>query len=291
MRFVSYFLDGKPSFGAVAGDGVIDLSRRLDGRYRQLSDVIADNATNLIEKSLKGVSPDAPLSAIRYRIPVPHPEKIICIGVNYANRNEEYKDGAEAAKYPSMFFRTADSLVGHNEPILRPPESNQLDYEGEIALVIGKAGRRIPKSEALSHIFGLSCFNEGTIRDWTRHGKFNVTQGKNFDATGAMGPWLVTADEFRNFNELTVSTYVNNERRQHDTTANLMFGFADLIAYISTFTTLKPGDVISTGTPTGAGVRFSPPIWLKPGDIVRVEASGIGALSNPIKDEITTAKN
>jgi 5-carboxymethyl-2-hydroxymuconate isomerase len=263
----------------------------MGGKYRGLIDIIADQALNVVEKSIKGVTADEPLADIRYRIPVPNPGKIICIGVNYADRNAEYKDGTDAAKYPSMFFRTPGSLVGHNEPILRPPESEQLDYEGEIALVIGKGGRRIPKSEALGHIFGLSCFNEGTIRDWTRHGKFNVTQGKNFDASGAMGPWLVTADEFKDFTSLTVSTFVNGERRQHDTTANLMYGFADLIAYISTFTTLAPGDVISTGTPTGAGVRFSPPIWLKPGDIVRVEAAGIGALSNPIRDEVSAGNS
>ena len=285
MRLLSYSVGGKESWGAVKGDGVVDLGARLKSRFSGLRDAIAQDALSVLRDETGRAPADVALSAIRYRIPVTDPEKILCIGVNYNDRNAEYKDGSEAAKYPSMFFRTRESLVGHNEPILRPPESNQLDYEGEIALVIGKGGRRIPKAEATTHIFGLSCFQEGTIRDWTRHSKFNVTQGKNFDASGSMGPWLVTADEIADYTNLTVSTFVNGERRQHDTTANLMFGFADLIAYVSTFTTLRPGDVISTGTPTGAGVRFSPPVWLKPGDEVTVEAAGIGRLTNKIADE------
>ena len=285
MRLLSYSVGGKESWGAVKDDGVVDLGARLKSRFTGLRDAIARDGLPVLRDETARASADVALSAIRYRIPVPDPEKILCIGVNYNDRNAEYKDGSEAAKYPSMFFRTRESLVGHNEPILRPPESNQLDYEGEIALVIGKGGRRIPKAEAATHIFGLSCFQEGTIRDWTRHSKFNVTQGKNFDASGSMGPFLVTADEIADYTNLTVSTFVNGERRQHDSTANLMFGFADLIAYVSTFTTLRPGDVISTGTPTGAGVRFSPPIWLKPGDEVTVEAAGIGRLSNKIEDE------
>jgi 5-carboxymethyl-2-hydroxymuconate isomerase len=285
MRLISYIVNGTASWGAVKGDGIVDLGARLKGRYAGLRDAIAQDAIAVLRDETERAAADTPLSGIRYRIPVPDAEKILCIGVNYANRNEEYKDGTTATPYPSMFFRTRESLVGHNEPILRPPESDQFDYEGEIALVIGKAGRRIAKGDATKHIFGLSCLNEGTIRDWTRHGKFNVTQGKNFDATGAMGPWLVTADEIADYTNLTVSTFVNGERRQHDTTANLMYGFADLISYVSTFTTLRPGDVISTGTPTGAGVRFNPPIWLKPGDVVAVEAAGIGRLSNTVMDE------
>jgi 2-keto-4-pentenoate hydratase/2-oxohepta-3-ene-1,7-dioic acid hydratase in catechol pathway len=285
MRLLSYSANGRPSWGAVKGDGVVDLGARLKGRYASLRDAVAQDSLPMLRDEAERASADVALAGIRFRIPVPDAEKILCIGVNYADRNAEYKDGSDAAKYPSMFFRTRESLVGHDEAILRPPESNQLDYEGEIALVIGKAGRRIAKSDAIKHIFGLSCFQEGTIRDWTRHGKFNVTQGKNFDASGAMGPWLVTADEIADYADLTVSTYVNGERRQHDTTANLMYGFADLISYISVFMTLRPGDVISTGTPTGAGVRFNPPIWLKPGDKVAVEATGIGRLSNVVEDE------
>ena len=198
MRLLSYSVNGKDSWGAVKGDGVVDLGARFKSRYATLRDAIAQDALPALAR--RGGTRARPMwrcrrSAIAFRCPTP--EKILCIGVNYADRNAEYKDGTKAAPYPSMFFRTRESLVGHDEPILRPPESDQLDYEGEIALVIGKGGRRIPKAEATKHIFGLSCFQEGTIRDWTRHGKFNVTQGKNFDASGSMGPWLVTADEIR----------------------------------------------------------------------------------------------
>lgn len=175
--------------------------------------------------------------------------------------------------------------MGHGRNLIRPPESLQLDYEGEIAIIIGKAGRRIPEGDAESHIAGLTCVNEGTIRDWTKHGKFNVTQGKNFDASGAIGPWMVTADEFRGYDNLRVTTRVNGELRQDDTTANLMFPFRYLLSYISIWTTLKAGDVISTGTPIGAGARFDPPRFLKPGDTVEVEVSGIGTLSNRVADE------
>jgi 5-carboxymethyl-2-hydroxymuconate isomerase len=168
---------------------------------------------------------------------------------------------------------------------LRPPESVQLDYEGEIALVIGRGGRRIPPERARDHIFGLTCMNEGTIRDWVRHAKFNVTQGKNFAASGAIGPWITTLDEVGDFGSLQLTTRVNGEIRQHDSTANLEFDFAYLIAYLSTFAELLPGDIIATGTPTGAGARFDPPRYLVPGDIVEVEVDGVGTLSNPVVDE------
>ena len=185
-----------------------------------------------------------------------------------------------------MFFRVPGSFVGHNVPIIRPPESEQLDYEGEIAIVIGEGGRRIPRATAENHIAALTCLNEGTIRDWLRHGKYNVTQGKNFDCTGSIGPWMVTADEFSGYGDMTVEARVNGEVRQKDTTANLMFDFAYLVSYVSTIMTLKRGDIISTGTPIGAGARFDQPIWLKPGDVVEVEAPGIGVLRNEVIDEV-----
>ncbi len=165
---------------------------------------------------------------------------------------------------------------------MRPRESSELDYEGEIVLVIGKAGRRIPEADAEAHIAGLTCMNEGTIRDWTRHGKFNVTQGKNFDRTGSVGPWMTTADAFESFAGLRVTTRVNGELRQDDTTANLMFSFGHIIAYVSTFTTLAPGDLIATGTPVGTGARRDPPVFLRPGDVVDVEVAGVGKLANQI---------
>jgi 5-carboxymethyl-2-hydroxymuconate isomerase len=182
--------------------------------------------------------------------------------------------------------RSPDSLVAHGQALLRPPESVQLDYEGEIALIIGKRGRRVARKDARDYIAGVSCFNEGTIRDWTRHGKFNVTQGKNFDRSGAFGPWMVTADEIDPLGPLELSTRVNGELRQRDNTANLRFPFDFLIEYISAFTTLHPGDVISTGTPKGAGIHQEPPTFLVPGDIVEVEVGGVGVLRNPVSDEI-----
>lgn len=168
---------------------------------------------------------------------------------------------------------------------MRPPESPQLDYEGEIVIVIGKAGRRIAEADALGHIAALSLCNEGTIRDWVRHAKFNVTQGKNFDRSGSIGPWLVPFSEEAQIADIALTTRVNGELRQQDRTSRMIFSFRKIINYISTFTTLVPGDIIVTGTPAGAGARFEPPIWLKPGAVIEVEAEGIGVLRNGVVDE------
>jgi len=184
-----------------------------------------------------------------------------------------------------MFMRTPRSFVGHNAPLVRPRASQQLDYEGEVTLVIGKAGRHIKQSDALGHIAALTLCNEGTIRDWVRHAKFNVTQGKNFDSTGSLGPWIVPYTSESQIADIRLTTRVNGETRQDDRTSRLIFGIPYLLNYISTFTTLVPGDIIVTGTPTGAGARFDPPRYLKPGDIVEVEADGIGVLRNPVADE------
>jgi 5-carboxymethyl-2-hydroxymuconate isomerase len=216
--------------------------------------------------------------------PIAAPEKIICVGVNYTNRNEEYKDGSTQAEYPSLFVRFPGSFVGHDQPIIRPKESDELDYEGEIVLVIGKSGRRIPADRALQHVAGLTLANDGTLRDWLRHAKFNTTQGKNFDASGSIGPWIVPSSELDLSRPLRLTTRINGEVRQDDTTASMMFGFGRLVEYISTFTTLKVGDLILTGTPTGAGARFDPPRWLKPGDIVEIEVPEIGVLRNTVAD-------
>lgn len=283
MKLLSFLHRGREGFGVVAGDGVVDLTGRLGQPTLRLA--LASGAIEAARELASVASPDFALSDISFRIPVPDPEKIICVGVNYGNRNAEYKDGSDQPKWPSVFPRFARSFVGHGEALVRPPESAQLDYEGEIAIVIGKAGRRIPESRALSHIAGLTCLNEGTVRDWTKHGKFNVTQGKNWDASGAIGPWIATADEYSGFDDVRIRTLVNGEKRQEDSTANLMFPFAYLLHYISTWTTLAPGDIIATGTPVGAGIRFDPPVFLKPGDRVEVEVSGVGTLSNPVADE------
>ena len=212
--------------------------------------------------------------------------KIICVGVNYPERNAEYKDGSDVPKYPSLFVRFPGSFVGHDQPIIRPPESTQFDYEGEIVLVIGKPGRRISEANALEHVFGVTLMNEGSVRDWLRHGKFNVTQGKNFDRSGSIGPCIVSRDAAGDLGNLDLVTRVNGDERQRGNTGTLMFPFSRIINYISTFTTLEPGDLIATGTPPGAGARFDPPKWLKPGDIVEIECPAIGILRNVVADEV-----
>ena len=277
MKIASFRKGEKQGFGIVSGGRIAEVT----GQGPSLIAVLQAGGLG----ALKSDGPDYALSHVTLLPPVTAPEKIICVGVNYANRNEEYKDGTERPKYPSLFMRAPGSFVGHGVPLIKPRESDQFDYEGEIVLVIGKAGRRISREHALDHIAGLTLCNEGSVRDWLRHGKFNVTQGKNFDASGSVGPWMVTRDELDPAKPLSLMTRVNGEVRQQDTTENLIFTFADLLAYITTFTTLKPGDLIVTGTPTGAGARFDPPKWLKAGDVVEVEVPGIGVLSNRVVGE------
>jgi 2-keto-4-pentenoate hydratase/2-oxohepta-3-ene-1,7-dioic acid hydratase in catechol pathway len=284
-RIATYSIGGKTAYGYVTDKGVADLAARFGKDYPTLREAIAAGAlTKLTEDGAKR-APDHPLDAITWLPPIPSPEKIICIGVNYPDRNAEYKDNSDAPKYPSMFMRTPRSFVGHNTPIVRPHASPQLDYEGEVVLVIGKTGRHIPEKSALDHIGAVTLCNEGTIRDWLRHAKFNVTQGKNFDSTGSLGPWLVPYSGESQIADIRLTTKVNGELRQEDRTSRLIFGFRYLINYISTFATLVPGDIIVTGTPTGAGARFDPPRWLKPGDVIEVEAEGIGCLRNGVVDE------
>lgn len=286
MRLASYSVKGKQSFGLVTNDAqILDLKPRLKG-VGDLQDLITQN--RLAEaKAIAETQPEADYecSDVQFELPLSRPPKIFCIGVNYGGRNAEYKDGEEAKGKPSVFVRFASSLTGHDQPLTRPPESEQLDYEGEIVAVIGRGGRRISEIDARSHLAGLTLGNEGTIRDWVRHAKFNVTQGKNWDGSGAIGPWIVTMDELPNFESLRLTTRVNGEVRQDDTPATMAFPIPYLIAYLSTFTTLEPGDIIFTGTPTGAGARMEPPRWLVPGDVVEVSVPEIGTLRNGVADE------
>ena len=275
------------TFGIVRDDRtLVDLGKRFEGRLAGVTDILTPEAVAAVTRAAEetGAS-DGKLTDVQLLPPVGRPGKIICVGVNYPERNEEYKDGAEAPKYPSLFVRFPASFVGHGAPLQRPPESTQFDYEGEIVLVIGKSGRRISEAHALDHVFGFTLMNEGSVRDWLRHGKFNVTQGKNFDRSGSIGPWIVPRAEIVDPANLTIVTRVNGEERQRGNTGTLMFPFARIIAYISTFTTLEPGDLIATGTPPGAGARFDPPRWLKAGDEVEVECAGIGLLRNVVEDE------
>ena len=287
MKFATYITNNILTYGSVVEteNGLMFTDVGTD-HGKDLTYWIEADKMDELKSIAKALDPKYNESEIEYQVPILMGEKIICIGVNYAKRNAEYKDNSDAPKYPSVFLRYLDSFVGHNQNMVRPPESDKLDYEGEIVIVIGKGGRRIPKDEALSHIAGLTLMNEGKLRDWVRHAKFNVTQGKNFDKSGVIGPWMMTPDEISDYTNLSIQTRVNGEVRQDDNTSNLMFPFDYIISYLSTFMTLKPGDMISTGTPNGAGARFDPPIYLKPGDVVEVEAAGVGVLKNGVEDEV-----
>jgi 2-keto-4-pentenoate hydratase/2-oxohepta-3-ene-1,7-dioic acid hydratase in catechol pathway len=284
MKLASYRVRGRESFGVVAGEGVVDLKLRLGPRYETALDLLReDGGLDKARAAAVGVRADYPFRDVEWLPPLSAPEKILCIGINYANRNADYGD-QEVPKYPSMFYRAPNSLVGHQQAIVRPHESEQLDYEGEIALVIGRAGRRIAREQALDHVAGVTLCNEGTIRDWIRHGKFNVTQGKNWDATGSIGPWIVTSDEVDLTKPLHLTVKINGEVTQDDNTGNMIKSFADLIAYVSTFMTLKPGDIIVSGTPVKLK-KSETPTWLKPGDIIEIECPEIGTLRNTVAAE------
>ncbi len=273
----------KARAGAVLDDRVIDLTARMDGIT--VKSLIEKNYLPMAEDLANSADADYYLDEIILDLPITNPSKIYCIGINYANRNDEFRDNTDQPARPSVFFRNPLSFSPHGQSILIPPESMQLDYEGEIVLVVKKAGRRISEQQALEHVFGLTIMNEGTIRDWLRHSKFNVTPGKNWDRSGGLGPWIETSFPDVSFDNMHIETRVNGEVRQSDSTASLYFSFARLIEYLSTFGTLLPGDLIATGTPTGAGARLDPPVWLKEDDNVEVEVEGIGTLINRVEKE------
>ncbi len=282
MKFATVWARGERHYGVVTQNGFVALSP-IFPHWVDLRAVIGAQGLHALAKAAEARA--VTHRDFNYDIPVPNPEKIICVGVNFPERNAEYQDGVDAAPNMSLFPRFARSLIGHDAPLTRPPESKKLDYEGEIAVVIGKGGRRIPQADAYDHIAAITLCNEGTIRDWVRHAKFNVTQGKNWDGSGAMGPWLVPFTHPAQLDDIRLTTRVNGELRQDDRTSRMIFPIRRQIEYISTFTTLVPGDIIVTGTPTGAGARFDPPKYLVPGDVVEVEAEGIGRLRNTVLDE------
>jgi 2-keto-4-pentenoate hydratase/2-oxohepta-3-ene-1,7-dioic acid hydratase in catechol pathway len=286
MKIAAWQTGGRSTFGIVGQDGALfDVAKRTGTRFGDLRSCFLPEAQADLQRIAASGTPDAKLTDVQLLPPIAAGAKILCVGVNYPERNAEYKDGSEAPKYPSLFVRFPSSFVGHGSPIVRPPESTQLDYEGEIVLVVGKRGRRIAEVDAHAHIFGLTLMNEGTVRDWVRHGKFNVTQGKNFESTGSIGPWIVPLSAATPLNDLTLTTHVNAAERQRGNTGTLAFPFARIIAYISTFTTLEPGDLIATGTPPGSGGRLDPPQWLIPGDTIDVACPAIGTLHNSVIDE------
>jgi len=289
MKLASYSLDGRESFGAVLDGGIFDLKSRLSAlagvKAGDMVEFIANGALDEARRLTEGVRPDVAFDRISFLPPVVRPGKIICIGVNYKSRPDETPGGNYTWNYPSLFFRTPSAQAAHLQPILRPPESEQIDYEGEIAVIVGKGGRRIAPEAALAHIFGYSCFNEGSVRDWMKHTTANVTSGKNFFQSGAFGPWISTSDEIADPHDMTIEVRVNGETRQKDTTANMMRPYEELIAYVSTIMPLEPGDVIASGTPVGVGANRKPQVWLKPGDVVEIEVSGVGVLRNSVEDE------
>jgi 2-keto-4-pentenoate hydratase/2-oxohepta-3-ene-1,7-dioic acid hydratase in catechol pathway len=284
VKLLNFRIEGRETCGALGPRGVIDLGARLRG---SATDIVSLLRAGLIgpARALAAADPaDYTLEEVQIMSPAGRGLRYFCIGVNYPERNEEYKDGSERPKYPSIFIRSHTSFSAHSEPIVRPRESQQLDYEGEIVIVIGRGGRRIAEENAMSHVVGYTCANEGSVRDWLRHSKFNVTQGKNFDRSGSIGPYLVTADEVGSA-PLRVTTRVNGELRQDDTSDRMIFQMPYLIHYISTFCTLETGDVIVTGTPSGAGARLDPPRYLQPGDQVEVEVARVGILRNTVVED------
>ncbi len=282
MRFATFTANGETFYGAITDEGAVALSPEFP-QWPSLYDVVAAGALDELGKAAEGKS--VTHTDFTYEMVMPNARRILCVGVNFPDRNAEYKDGSAQPKYMSLFPRFATGFTGHGQNLVRPPENHTLDYEGEVAIVIGKAGRRISQEDAYDHIAALTLCNEGTIRDWVRHAKFNVTQGKNWDNSGSIGPWLVPFTDAAQLDDARIVTRVNGEVRQDDTLNRMMFPIRREIEYISTFMTLQPGDIIVTGTPTGAGARFDPPKYLKPGDVVEVEVEGIGTLRNGVEDE------
>jgi 2-keto-4-pentenoate hydratase/2-oxohepta-3-ene-1,7-dioic acid hydratase in catechol pathway len=257
------------------------MSRRLGERFPTVRAMLAADGLPELARDAAAATPDHDLAGVRLLPPIPDPEKIICIGLNY--RAHVGEGGGAVSQFPSLFTRFADTLVGDDEAIICPKVSSELDYECELALVIGKTGRHIPRDNALAHVAGYACFNDASVRDYqVRH---SLAAGKNFFATGGFGPWLVTADEIANPGRLSLCTRLNGVEVQHGNTADLIFDIPAIIAYVSGFTPLNPGDVISTGTPEGVGFLRKPPLFLTPGDLVEVEVEGIGVLRNPVVAE------
>lgn len=281
MRAASFVIDGRQSFGISRDDGVVEAPREFRRRFADLRAVLeADALEELAEKS----ADEEPVSADRLSFlpPVPNPDKIFCIGVNYRPHLEEM--GREPASHPVVFLRTSGSLVGHGNAIVRPRASRAFDFEGEIAVVIGRRCRHVRPADALDHVAGISAFMDGSIRDFQQHTS-QYTPGKNFAASGAMGPWIVTPDEWPDVSGIALETRVNGETMQRGRLDELIFDVPALVEYLSTFAELVPGDVIATGTPGGVGAARTPPAWLVPGDTVEVDVDGLACLRNPVRAE------
>lgn len=283
MKLATFSRNGEVSYGAVVGDDIVDLGRIFGARYRDLRHLLEGDGIAAARQAVAEAKPDFKADEISWLPVIPNPDKIACVGLNYKSHiNETGRTKAEDR--PVIFTRFAASQVGHEQPMLCPVESSRFDYEGELVAVIGKAGRRIPEDQALSHVAGYSIYNDGSVRDFQLH-THQWTPGKNFAGTGAFGPWMVTSDEIPDPYALNLTTRLNGEVMQ-DSSINLMiFNIEAVIAYVSTFAELVPGDVIVTGTPGGVGNARKPPIYMHDGDMVEVEITGIGTLRNPIVKE------
>jgi 2-keto-4-pentenoate hydratase/2-oxohepta-3-ene-1,7-dioic acid hydratase in catechol pathway len=278
MKLLSFVAGGKDLFGAVNGDGVVTLNDKVG--QPDLRAALGAGAMAAMHKAAKEAKPDHKLADVKFLPVIPNPNKIMCAGVNY--RSHAAETGRELPKQPSMFVRFTDTLVGHDGEMIRPNVSDNFDFEGELTVVIGKAGRHIKAERALDHVAGYTCFVDGSVRDYQ---KFSVTSGKNFPGTGPLGPWLVTTDEIPDPGKLTLMTRLNGKEVQHATTDQLIYSIPQIIAFCSDFTALSPGDIIATGTPEGVGHSRKPPLWMKSGDTLEVEITGIGTLRARIADE------
>jgi 2-keto-4-pentenoate hydratase/2-oxohepta-3-ene-1,7-dioic acid hydratase in catechol pathway len=278
VRWISFEKAGRASYGVVVGNGIVDVGARRPND-RTLKDLLASGDLEKAGAEAAKQKADHALADVKYLPVITNPDKILCVGINYKAHQEE--TGRDPTSHPTIFVRFAAAQIGHDQPMIRPEESDQLDFEGEIALVIGKRGRRIPKAKALDYVAGFSCYNDGSVRDYQRH-TTQFTPGKNFTGTGGFGPWLMTKDECGNLGAMELTTRLNGEVMQNATASLLIFGFEDIIAYCSTFTDLVPGDVIVTGTPGGVGGARNPPLFMKAGDIIEVEVKPIGVLRNRV---------
>jgi 2-keto-4-pentenoate hydratase/2-oxohepta-3-ene-1,7-dioic acid hydratase in catechol pathway len=282
MKLVSFIRLGRAGFGAVVKGGIIDLTGALGPEIVSLRTLLASGGLDRVRQGIEGRAADFTVSDITLLPVIPDAGKVLCVGLNYETHRAETK--RPEAQYPTLFTCYADSQIAHGQPMIRPVVSDRLDYEGELAVIIGAGGRYIPEAEAMAHVAGYACYNDGTIRDWQKH-THQFGPGKTFPGTGGFGPWLLTRDEVADYRDLTIETRLNGEVMQHASLTDLIFPIERLIAYISSFTPLAPGDVILTGTPGGVGDRREPPLYMKAGDIVEVEIGPLGCLVNTVIDE------
>ncbi len=281
MKFASFRVSGQPSWGLIEGDQVVDLGELLRDQCPDLKAAIAAGLHHLAPHTER--TPRVPLADLEWLPVIPNPDKILCVGINYQHHRQE--TGRDETRHPTIFTRFANSQTGHGTDVIRPLVSTKLDYEGELAVIIGKAGRHISTENALDHVAGYSCYMDGSVRDWQAHtGQF--TPGKNFERTGGFGPWLVTRDDVGELSKLRLQTRLNGQIVQEARLEDMIFDVARQIAYCSTFTRLEPGDVIATGTPGGVGARREPPLWLKAGDVVEIDIERVGVLRNTVADEV-----